>query len=77
MRLVAEGVDDAYRLWINGEPVAVYGSFTDHDKTVFMIQTETDLTNHLKYGGKNLFVLQVVDLFGGGGINRPIYLRIE
>ena len=77
VRLVAEGVDDAYRLWINGEPVAVYGSFTDHDKTVFMIQTETDLTNHLKYGGKNLFVLQVVDLFGGGGINRPIYLRIE
>ncbi|GAB4363143.1 MAG: hypothetical protein Kow0042_00720 [Calditrichia bacterium] len=75
--LVAEGVDDAYRLWINGKPVAFYGSFTEHEKTVFTTPTETDLSPHLQYNQSNLIVLQVVDVFGGGGINRPIYLRIE
>ncbi|MEJ2637587.1 MAG: hypothetical protein P8184_20160, partial [Calditrichia bacterium] len=75
--LVADGVDDAYRLWANGKAVAVHGSFTDHDKTVFMTKTETDITDALNFGQPNLIVLQVVDLFGGGGISRPIYLRIE
>jgi sialate O-acetylesterase len=75
--LVAEGVDDAYQLWINGKPIAFYGSFTDHSKTVFQIKTETDLTDYLVPGEKNTIVLQVVDVFGGGGITQPIYLRIE
>ncbi len=75
--LVAEGVDDAYRLWINGKSVARYGSFTDHSQTVFQIKTETDITRHLTFGGDNQLVLQVVDVFGGGGITQPIYLRIE
>jgi hypothetical protein len=75
--LVAEGVDDAYQLWINGKSVAFYGSFTDHSKTVFQIKTETNLTDYLVFGKKNSIVLQVVDVFGGGGITQPIYLRIE
>ncbi|MFZ0392160.1 MAG: sugar-binding domain-containing protein, partial [Calditrichia bacterium] len=75
--LVAEGVDDAYRLWVNGKVVALHGSFTEHDKTVFTTQTETDISEFLEYGKENLLALQVVDIFGGGGINRPIYLRIE
>ncbi len=75
--LVAEGVDDAYQLWINGKAVAFYGSFTDHSKTVFRTKTETDLTPYLDYGTRNLLVLQVVDVFGGGGITQPIYLRVE
>ena len=75
--LIAEGVDDAYQLWINGQKVALHGSFTEHAETVFMTQTDTDLSDFLKYGKENLLVLQVVDVFGGGGINRPIYLRIE
>jgi hypothetical protein len=77
MVLVAEGVDDAYRLWINGKAIAFYGSFTEHAKTVFQIKTETDLSEYLIPGEKNLIVLQVVDVFGGGGITQPIYLRIE
>lgn len=75
--LVAEGVDDAYQLWINGQSVAFYGSFTEHSKTVFQTKTETDLTNFLLIGQDNEMVLQVVDVFGGGGITQPIYLRIE
>ncbi|MBN2365569.1 MAG: hypothetical protein EH225_06220 [Calditrichaeota bacterium] len=75
--LVAEGVDDAYRLWINGKAAAFYGSFTEHEQTVYLTKTETDITKHLKYGENNLIVLQVVDVFGGGGITQPIYLRVE
>ncbi len=75
--LVAEGVDDAYRLYVNGVKVAEYGSFTEHAKSVHYIRTETDLTDLLHPGQKDLLVLQVIDLYGGGGIGRPIYLRIE
>jgi hypothetical protein len=77
VNLVAEGVDDAYRLWINGEAVALYGSFTEHAETVFRTKTETKLNPYLKFGEENLIVLQVVDVFGGGGITQPIYLRVE
>lgn len=75
--LVAEGVDDAYKLYINGEFVARHGSFTEHSETVFMTKTETDITDYITPGKEHLFVIQVVDIFGGGGINRPIYIRIE
>jgi beta-galactosidase/beta-glucuronidase len=75
--LVAEGVDDAYQLWVDGKSVAFYGSFTEHAKTVYRTKTETDLTPYLNFGTKNLVVLQVVDVFGGGGITQPIYLRVE
>ena len=75
--LVAEGVDDAYRLWINGEFVAKYGSFTEHAKSVHRTKTEIDLTDIIELGKPNLFVLQVIDLYGGGGIGKPIYFRVE
>lgn len=75
--LTAEGVDDAYNLYINGKWIARYGSFTEHAKTVHVTKTETDVTGILKYGESNLIVLQVIDLYGGGGIGRPIYFRIE
>lgn len=75
--LVAEGVDDAYRLYVNGAKVAEYGSFTEHAQSVHYIRTETDLTALLHPGKKDLLVLQVIDLYGGGGIGRPIYLRVE
>ncbi|MCF8239895.1 MAG: hypothetical protein K9J16_00810 [Melioribacteraceae bacterium] len=74
--LVAEGVDDAYRLFINGNYAAMHGSFTDHNETVFVTKTETDITEFIQ-PGKNTIVLQVFDITGGGGIGRPIYLRIE
>jgi hypothetical protein len=75
--LVAEGVDDAYRLWINGKFVAKFGSFTEHAKSVHNTKTEIDLTDSIELGKPHLFVLQVIDLYGGGGISKPIYLRIE
>jgi hypothetical protein len=75
--IVAEGVDDAYCLWINGKPAALHGSFTVHEETVFQKQTETDITEFVIFGEDNSIVLQVVDVFGAGGINGSIYCSIE
>lgn len=75
--LVAEGVDDAYTVWVNGVAVATHGSFTVHEETVWQMQTTTDLTEYLKPGESNLLVLQVVDITGQGGIYKPLYLAVE
>jgi len=77
VKLVAEGIDDAYRVWVNGEPVALHGSFTVHEETVWLNQTVTDLTEHIVPGQSNLIVLQVVDIVGQGGVYKPLYLAVE
>jgi hypothetical protein len=75
--LVADGIDDAYTVWINGEPVETHGSFTVHEETVWLKQTTTDLTGVLVPGEVNTIALQVVDIVGGGGVYKPIYLAVE
>ena len=42
-----------YRLWINGEPAALHGSFTVHEETVFQKRTETDITGFVRFGADN------------------------
>lgn len=77
LRLVAEGIDDAYTVWVNGVAVATHGSFTVHEETVWLQQTVTDLTGYLIPGEMNTLALQVVDIVGQGGIWRPIYLAVD
>jgi hypothetical protein len=77
VRLVAEGIDDAYTVWINGVEIATHGSFTEHELTVWLQQTVTDITDALNYGEENTLALQVMDITGQGGIWRPIYLAVE
>ncbi len=75
--LVADGVDDAYTVWVNGQAIKTHGSFTDHEQTVWLIQTTTDLTGALIPGQTNTLALQVADITGQGGVYKPIYLAVE
>ncbi|MBN2080863.1 hypothetical protein JW859_01525 [bacterium] len=77
VKLVAEGIDDAYTVWVDGEAVATHGSFTDHEQTVWQMQTTTDITDYITPGASNLIVLQVVDIVGQGGVYKPLYLAVE
>ncbi|MCB1186519.1 beta galactosidase jelly roll domain-containing protein [bacterium] len=77
VRLVAEGIDDAYTVFVNGKPVGTHGSYTEHELTVWLQQTVTDLTDALEYGSENTIAIQVMDITGQGGIWRPIYLAVE
>jgi hypothetical protein len=77
VRLIAEGVDDAYTVWVNGKAVQTHGSFTVHEETVWLKQTVTDLTGYLKPGERNTLALQVVDITGQGGIYKPLYIATE
>src|SRR5690606_35506513 len=77
VRLVAEGIDDAYTVFVNGKPVGTHGSYTEHELTVWLQQTVTDLTDALEYGQENTIAIQVMDITGQGGIWRPIYLAVE
>ena len=77
VRLIAEGIDDAYTVWVNGQQVQTHGSFTVHEETVWLVQTVTDLTGYLVPGKENTIALQVVDITGQGGIYKPLYLAVE
>ena len=77
LRLIADGIDDAYTVWVNGKAIATHGSFTDHDETVWLKQTVTDLTGCLIPGQQNTLALQVVDITGQGGIFKPLYITTE
>jgi hypothetical protein len=77
VKLIAEGIDDAYVVWVNGEAVAKHGSFTVHEETVWQLQTESDISDYIIPGENNTLVLQVVDITGGGGVWKPLYLAVE
>ncbi len=77
VRLICDGVDDGYVVWVNGQRVALHGSFTDHEATVFQKQTVTDITQYLKPGEQNTIALQVVDIVGNGGIWKPVYITAD
>jgi hypothetical protein len=77
IRLIADGIDDAYTVWVNGKAIATHGSFTDHEQTVWLKQTVTELTGALIPGQRNTLVLQVVDITGQGGIWKPLYITTE
>ena len=77
VRLIAEGIDDAYTVWVNGHAVQTHGSFTDHDQTVWLQQTVTDITDYVVVGEQSFIALQVVDITGQGGVYKPLYLAVE
>lgn len=70
---VFEGVDDSYRLYVNGVEVARFGD-PERKETVWLQRTTSDVTAHLRPGETNRIVLRVVDHNGAGGIWRPAFL---
>lgn len=71
--LVAEGVDDSYRLYVNGKEVARHGD-PAKGETVWLVRTTSDVTAALRPGEPNRIVLRVVDHAGAGGLWKPIFL---
>jgi hypothetical protein len=70
---VFEGVDDSFRLYVNGEEVGRYGDPATGD-SVWLVRTTVDLSPHLRYGATNEIVLRVVDHVGAGGIHKPVFV---
>jgi len=79
VRLVAEGVDDVYGLYVNGEFVAFHGDLAKgHDEgSIWLQQTVSDVSDYIRPGEKNVIAIRVLDWTGNGGIWRPIYLTSE
>src|SRR5690606_35303607 len=73
VRAVFEGVDDSYRLYVDGEEVARHGD-PEAGETVWLVRTVCDLSEHLNYGAANHVVLRVVDHNGAGGLHRPVFV---
>jgi hypothetical protein len=69
---VFEGVDDSFRLYVNGEEVARFGDPATKD-TVWLQRVTADVSRHLRPGA-NQVVLRVVDHGGAGGLWRPVFL---
>jgi len=70
---VFEGVDDSFRLYVNGVEVARFGDpATKH--TVWLERVTADVTQALRPGQPNSIVLRVVDHAGAGGIWKPVFL---
>jgi hypothetical protein len=71
-RLVLEGVDDSYELWIDGAPVAKAGDPATK-QTVWLEKQVVELEDRLA-PGRHVLALRVVDHAGAGGLWRPAYL---
>ncbi len=74
--LIIGGVNDAYRLFVNGEPVNSFG-----DRTTMSIAektTVTEVSRHLNYGEPNLITVQVYDWGSSGGLWRfPVKITVD
>jgi hypothetical protein len=70
---VFEGVDDSYRLYLDGKEIARFGDPATKE-TVWLQRTTVDLTGRLRPGATHRIVLRVVDHNGAGGIWKPVYL---
>jgi len=70
---VFEGVDDSYRLYLDGEEIARHGDPVTGE-TVWLVRTTADLTPHVEAGGTHSLVLRVVDHTGAGGLHRPVWV---
>ncbi len=70
---VFDGVDDSYRLYVNGREVARFGDPTTGE-SVWLVRTVADIAPALRYGAVNDLVLRVVDHGGAGGIHRAAYV---
>jgi hypothetical protein len=70
---VFEGVDDSYRLYLDGREIARHGD-PETGETVWLIRTTADLTPHVVPGKTHSLVLRVVDHNGAGGLHRPVWM---
>jgi hypothetical protein len=71
-RLVLEGVDDSYELWLDGAPVAKAGDPATK-QTIWLEKQVVELGDRLA-PGRHVLALRVVDHAGAGGLWRPAYL---
>jgi hypothetical protein len=70
---VFEGVDDSFRLYVNGAEVARFGD-PGKDETVWLQRVTADVSATLRPGQTNEIVLRVVDHRGAGGVYKPVFL---
>lgn len=71
--LNAEGVDDFYEVYVNGQLVGFDG---DREKrlTAFDARKSFRITPHVTPGKKIVLAIRVYDWYGAGGIHRPMTL---
>lgn len=72
-RLVFDGVDDSFDLWLNGEHLGTFGDEATRT-TIWLEQQVQELAAKLRCGGSNTVVLRVVDHAGAGGMWKPARL---
>ena len=70
---VFDGVDDSFRLYVDGAELGRYGDPATGD-SVWLVRTTADLSRVLKPGRRHVLVLRVVDHVGAGGIHKPVRL---
>jgi hypothetical protein len=70
---VFEGVDDSFRLYLDGQELARFGDPATQT-TVWLQRVVADLTGKLRPGGAHDLVLRVVDHGGAGGIWKPVFV---
>ena len=68
-----EGVDDSFRLYVDGREVARRGD-PDEGETIWLQRQVVDLAGVLAPGGEHRLVLRVVDHGGAGGLWKPVWL---
>lgn len=73
LTLVCEGVDDSYRVYLDGRELARHGN-PETNETVWLVRTTTDLTGRARAGERHSLVLRVVDHVGSGGVYKPVYI---
>lgn len=71
--LVLEGVDDSFRLYVDGREVARRGD-PDRGETVWLQRQVVDLTGVVAPGRRYRLILRVVDHGGAGGLWKPVWL---
>lgn len=70
------GVDDHYRLFVNGQFVGGGGDMTTKT-TAFDERKSYDITQFVRNGGKVGIAVAVYDWYGAGGIFRPVTLSTQ
>ncbi|MBL8752240.1 MAG: hypothetical protein JNK15_02980 [Planctomycetes bacterium] len=71
-RLVLEGVDDSYELWLDGKPIAKAGD-PAKQHTIWLERQVVELGQSLA-PGRHTVALRVVDHAGAGGLWRPAFV---
>ncbi len=66
--LVFGGINDEYVLFVNGVRIQSYGHPLDNSTA--NSPTATEVSSFLRYGGRNLIAVRVVDWIGSGGLQR-------